>query len=102
MKPPPIISHLQAAALSSLADETSGRELRRKLALCGFKQSRPAFYRLMGRLEDMKFVGGEYVNTTVAGQIVRERRYCIRPAGTRALRDASLFYANLQSLEFNG
>jgi DNA-binding PadR family transcriptional regulator len=52
----PQISHLQAAALDAISQPIRGRELRKKLASKGFKQSSPAFYRLMSRLEEMNLI----------------------------------------------
>lgn len=99
---PPTISHLQAATLDALSTERSGRELRADLTKRGFRQSSPAFYRLMGRLEDMKLVEGKYQNTTVATQVVRERRYKILADGIQALQDAQLFYLCMQTLGGKG
>ena len=76
-----------------MAGETAGYELRSKLAEEGDRKSGPAFYQLMTRLEEARFVKGRYVNKEIEGQIVRERRYKITAGGHRVARDYVTFAA---------
>ena len=90
----PTLSHLQAAVLDSLgAKEVSGRELRELLKSKKIKKSGPAFYQLMSRLEDSKFVEGYYEEKVVEGQRIRERRYRLLGEGEKALRKSRNFYS---------
>ena len=92
MKLPPL-SHLQFAVLSCLGPhKISGRELRALLAKEKIRKSAPSFYQLMSRLEDAKFVHGEYVNKVVEGQTIKERFYRLTGEGDRARREQIEFY----------
>lgn len=92
----PEISHLQFAVLDALgASEMSGEELRVQLKerrAIPFK-TLPAFYQLMSRLEDAKFVKGWYVDHVVDGQRVRRRFYKLLAEGRRTRDQALSFYA---------
>jgi len=89
----PEISHLQFAVLGQLlASEQSGRAIRRQLAQLRVRQTGPAFYQMMARLEDEGLVEGWYVQKVVAGQILRERRYSITEAGRKAWSESRRFY----------
>src|SRR5262245_52610497 len=89
----PEITHLQFFLLDALiGGERTGRSLREELAKRGHKKSAPAFYQTMARLEDAKFVKGRYDQKVVEGQIIKERVYEIRGAGTRAVNDVRHFY----------
>ena len=91
----PTLSHLQAAVLDSLGPrEVSGRELRELLKSKKIKKSGPAFYQLMARLEDSKFVEGFYEDKVVEGQRIRERRYRLKGEGAKALMESRAFYTN--------
>src|SRR4051812_45081161 len=95
--PLPEITHLQFFLLVALLDgEQTGRHLRETLAEEGHKKSAPAFYQLMARLEDAKFVMGRYEQKVVEGQIIKERVYTITGAGQRAVADVRDFYLALQ------
>lgn len=88
----PRLSHLQFLVLGILLDaERSGRELRERLADFGVRKSGPGFYQLMARLEDAGFVTGRYRQEVVEGQILRERFYRIRSAGTKAWEECREF-----------
>ena len=64
----PPLTHLQFAVLDALgASETSGRELRARLREKGIKKSGPAFYQLMSRLEEAKYVKGWYTEEIIDG-----------------------------------
>ncbi len=81
----PKLSHLQFLVLSTLLREPKrGQEIRKQLAQFGVRKSGPGFYQLMARLEDAGFVSGRYRQEVIDGQIVREREYRIRAAGTTA------------------
>ncbi len=91
--PLPAISHLQFAVLGQLlAGEQAGRAIRAQLRQLRVRQTGPAFYQMMARLEDEGLVEGWYVQKVVAGQILRERRYAIRDAGRKAWSEARRFY----------
>src|SRR5262245_37969373 len=91
----PEITHLQFLVLEALVErEHAGRELRALLASFGLKNSAPAFYQMMGRLEESGFVEGWYDQKLVGGQNIKERRYRVTRAGTRAIADTRAFYLN--------
>ena len=58
-----------------------------------FRQSGPAFYQSMARLEDAGFVEGWYEQQIVAAQIIRERHYRITALGRRSWNETGRFYA---------
>ena len=90
----PTLSHLQFAVLDALGGNAlKGRELRKRLAELGNNKSAPAFYQLMSRLEDAKFVTGEDEYALVDGHTIRERCYSITGLGERARRETAAFYA---------
>jgi len=89
----PDITHLQFLVLGMLRSEARlGRDVRRDLAKHGARRSGPAFYQMMARLEDAALVVGEYDQKVVAGQIIKERRYTLTPAGAAAWRATRDFY----------
>jgi DNA-binding PadR family transcriptional regulator len=89
----PVLSHLQFLVLDVLGtQELSGRELRKCLSEHGLKKSGPAFYQLMARLENVKYVEGWYNQEVIDGQIIKERHYKVLGNGARALRDTVKFY----------
>ncbi len=76
---------LQFLVLSPLLEgELEGRDLRNFLAQKGRHLGRPAFYRLMSRLEDAKLVKGWYESREIDGDTVRIRAYKITAPGARA------------------
>ena len=90
----PPVTHLQFLVLDALdGRERAGRDLRALLAAHDVKNSAPAFYQMMGRLEDAGLVEGRYDQRVVAGQHLKERSYRITRAGTRAVSDTRAFYA---------
>ena len=90
----PEITHLQFLVLGMLrAGERPGRLVRRALARHGVARTGPAFYQMMARLEDAGLVAGEYDQKIVAGQIIKERRYTLTPAGESAWSSTRAFYA---------
>jgi len=92
-------SHVQFAVLSCLiGGPASGRDIRKGLAEFGMRQGGPAFYQLMARMEDAKFVAGSYEQKIVKSQIIRERYYRITAAGRGAWNDTRQFYARAGSL----
>ena len=91
----PEITHLQFLILGMLrAEARLGREIRRDLARHGARRSGPAFYQMMARLEDAGLIDGEYDQKVVRGQIIKERRYTLTPAGQRAWRATRDFYVS--------
>jgi DNA-binding PadR family transcriptional regulator len=89
----PVLTHLQFLVLEALAGrERAGRDLRKLLAAHGVRNSAPAFYQMMGRLEEARLVDGAYDQRIVAGQHIKERRYTITKAGLRAVADTRAFY----------
>jgi DNA-binding PadR family transcriptional regulator len=89
----PPITHLQFLVLEALTGgEQAGRDVRAMLWAHAVKSSAPAFYQMMGRLEDAGFVEGWYDQKLVGGQNVKERRYRLTRRGERALADTRAFY----------
>ncbi len=89
----PAITHLQYVVLEAMAEaDQAGRDLRALLADCGARSSAPAFYQMMGRLEDADLVEGRYEQRVVSGQHVKERRYRLTRSGERALQATRTFY----------
>jgi hypothetical protein len=95
LKTLPSITHLQFLVLEALTDgQQTGRDLRALLAEYGVRNSAPAFYQMMGRLEDGDLVEGEYVGKVIKGQHVKERHYTLTKVGKRALSATRTFYVN--------
>jgi DNA-binding PadR family transcriptional regulator len=89
----PELTHLQFLILATLLDgEMSGRDLRGRLAEEGVVKNGPAFYQLMARLEEAKWVEGWYDQRVTEGQVARERRYKVTAAGAAARERAWEFY----------
>src|SRR5262245_25526240 len=89
----PAITHLQFLVLASLAsDEQSGRAIRAVIAKYGVRNSAPAFYQMMSRLERDGLVEGRYESIVAGDQSVKERRYRITAAGAKALARTRAFY----------
>lgn len=96
MKKLPELSHLQVIVLECLGTQKRfGRELRQLLAENKIRKSGPAFYQLMARLEEAKFVEGEYSQKIVEGQIIKERSYRVTGQGENALRQTLQFYEDV-------
>ena len=100
----PEVTHLQAFLLAELMEgERTGRHLRERLAAVGHTKSGPAFYQLLARMEDAKFVKGRYDQKMVEGQVIKERVYEITGTGVRAVEDVRNFYlARPAGLGFQG
>jgi len=89
----PGITHLQFLILDALAGgDRAGKDLRDRLADHGVRNSAPAFYQMMARLETAGLVEGWYEQSIIDGQIIKERRYKLMKAGTRALDETHSFY----------
>ncbi len=89
----PPVTHLQFLVLEALADaEQAGRDLRDLLAGYGVRNSAPAFYQMMARLEASALVEGWYDQKLVSGQNVKERRYRLTKAGERSVETTRNFY----------
>ncbi len=88
----PNVSILQLVVLTELlSGECAGYNLRLRLEREGVRKSGPAFYQLMARLEESKWVEGWYQNKDIDGQVVRERRYRITGGGRPAVREFAAF-----------
>src|SRR5687767_1736034 len=91
----PEITHLQFLVLGMLrGGERHGRVVRRALARHGVRRTGPAFYQMMARLEDAGLVEGAYDQKIVDGQIIKERRYTLTPAGETAWTKTRAFYSD--------
>ncbi len=89
----PELSHLQFIVLGQLLTQTrSGREIRKTLRRFRVRQSGPAFYQMMARLEKTGLAEGWYHQDVIDGQTVKERHYRITPAGASAWRECRSFY----------
>ena len=89
----PRLTHLQFLVLGLLRNgEQPGRTIRETLATHGVKRTAPAFYQLMARLERDGLVEGWYEQITAGDQTVTERRYRMRPQGTKLWAEARDFY----------
>lgn len=89
----PAITHLQFLVLGALADgEQAGRHLRALLQTFGVKNSGPAFYQMMARLEEAGYVEGWYAQQVMDGQHLKERRYRLARPGQRAHDETRAFY----------
>lgn len=89
----PAITHLQFLVLEALSvDQQPGRELRSLLSSVGVRNSGPAFYQMMARLEESGLVEGWYEQKVLAGQTLKQRRYRLTRTGLRAVSDTRAFY----------
>ena len=99
----PPLSHLQFLALGViLSTEEPGRVIRDVVAEFGVRRTGAAFYQLMARLERDGLIEGWYEPVIVGDQAVRERRYRITAAGTRAWRQTRLFYETVAAAAAQG
>ena len=91
----PELTHLQFLVLGILrSGHRTGRHVRRALARHGVRRTAPAFYQMMARLEDARYVSGEYDQKIVDGQIIKERRYTLQPKGEAAWIATRRFYTD--------
>ncbi len=89
----PILSALQFAVLDAIgAARLKGSDLRERLRKIGFLKSGPAFYQLMARLEESRFITAETESTPMQGFMLKERFYRLTGEGDKALRDTIGFY----------
>ena len=99
----PPLSHLQFLALGViLSAEEPGRVIRDVVADYGVRRTGAAFYQLMARLERDGLVEGWYEPIVVGDQAVRERRYRITAAGSRAWRQTRAFYETVATAAAQG
>jgi DNA-binding PadR family transcriptional regulator len=96
----PELSHLQFIVLAELVrGERTGREIRATLRRYRVRQSGPAFYQMMARLEKAGLASGWYTQDVVGGQVIKERRYRITADGARAFEHCRSFYAQAGGTE---
>ena len=99
----PPLSHLQFLALGViLSNDEPGRVIRDVVADYGVRRTGAAFYQLMARLERDGFIEGWYEPIVVGDQAVRERRYRITPAGSRAWKHTRSFYGTVVAAAARG
>lgn len=89
----PDLSHLQFIVLGQLlGGETSGRSIRETLRRFRVRQSGPAFYQMMARMEKAGLAEGWYTQDVIDGQLIKERTYRITESGAAAWRACRAFY----------
>ncbi len=89
----PKITHLQFKVLSALIGaDRSGLSIREQLKESGVRQTSPAFYQMMSRLEEADLVEGWYVRKSVEGQLVKTRCYRLTETGLGAWKTTRDFY----------
>ena len=89
----PELSHLQFLVLAQLmAADRTGRQIRAGLKPYRVRQSGPAFYQMMARLEKAGLVSGWYTQEVIEAQIIKERNYRVTAEGRRAWRESLRFY----------
>lgn len=99
----PPLSHLQFLALGViLSNDEPGRVIRDVVADYGVRRTGAAFYQLMARLERDGLIEGWYEPVIVGDQAVRERRYRITPAGSRAWKQTRSFYETVAAAAARG
>lgn len=83
----PELTHLQFLVLAVLSsNEMKGKELREALKKEGVNKTGPAFYQIMSRLEEAKFVESWMTQEIVEGQIIKEKNYKITGLGERSAK----------------
>ena len=98
----PELTHLQFLVLDIIGTaKLRGREVREELKSRGVSKTGPAFYQMMARLEEAKFVVGDYSQEIIDGQIIKERCYKVLGSGFSALRQTRDFYAQFAGGQFN-
>ena len=99
----PPLSHLQFLALGViLSNDEPGRVIRDVVADYGVRRTGAAFYQLMARLERDGLIEGWYEPVIVGDQAVRERRYRITAAGSRAWKQTRSFYETVVAAAARG
>jgi DNA-binding PadR family transcriptional regulator len=99
----PPLSHLQFLALGViLSNDEPGRVIRDVVADYGVRRTGAAFYQLMARLERDGLIEGCYEPVIVGDQTVRERRYRITAAGSRAWKQTRSFYETVAAAAARG
>ncbi len=89
----PDLSHLQFIVLGQLlGGETSGRAIRETLRRFRVRQSGPAFYQMMARMEKAGLAEGWYTQDVIDGQLIKERMYRVIDTGAAAWRACRAFY----------
>jgi DNA-binding PadR family transcriptional regulator len=99
----PPLSHLQFLTLGViLSSDEPGRVIRDVVADYGVRRTGAAFYQLMARLERDGLIEGRYEPVIIGDQAVRERRYRITAAGSRAWRQTRSFYETVAAAAAQG
>ena len=89
----PEVTHIQYLILSIIGgSEKPGAQIREELTTAGTKRTLPAFYQMMSRLEEARFVKGWYKTKVIDSQVVKERQYRLLAKGVRAFNSTRDFY----------
>ena len=73
----PAVTHLQVLVLEAVKDgDAIGRDLRDTLAAHGVRSSAPAFYQMMGRLEEAGLVEGWRVQAVRCAEAITASEVC--------------------------
>jgi len=92
--PFPQISHLQFKVLACLMKgEMHGKNIRQAIAAEGVKQSNPAFYQLMARMEKADYVSSRYDQSIHDGIPLTECVYRITKTGQKTAESTIEFYS---------
>lgn len=92
--PLPDLTALQFLILRELLDgEQSGRQLRAALNKYGARKTLAAFYQLMARLEDARFVVGRSESQRIDDVTITTRYYTLTGSGEQAVEKTLEFYA---------
>ena len=91
----PALTGLQFLVIDIIgAKKLHGAEIRDQLkSEHKVNKTGPAFYQLMARLEEAKFVDGWYEQEVIDGQIIKQRCYRVTGLGERARRETLQFYS---------
>lgn len=94
----PKFTHLQFLVLGILlSGERSGRDIRLAIEEFGVRNSAPAFYQMMARLERDEMVEGWYQQIKVGDQAVTERRYRATGKGAQTWEESYAYYDTIRS-----
>lgn len=97
----PEITHLQFLALSLIGSHNHrpGGEICDGLKAYGESRSHPAFYMLMGRMEESGLIDGEYYSHMSGNQFIRERHYSLTKLGKAVYNHVLEFYSSRHKIK---